>query len=59
MPPALIFLLMMANDRDLMGARVNARTTNFVAVLITILVTLAGVGYAIVAFVNSLTGWGG
>jgi Mn2+/Fe2+ NRAMP family transporter len=53
MPPALIFLLMMANDRALMGTRVNSWTTNTLGILITALVTLAGAGYAVVAFVNS------
>ena len=53
MPAALVFLLIMANDREIMGARVNSRVTNLVAVLITLLVTLAGSGYAVVAFVNS------
>lgn len=36
-----------------MGTRVNSWATNAVAVLITILVTVAGAGYAILAFVNS------
>jgi Mn2+/Fe2+ NRAMP family transporter len=53
MPPALIFLLMMANDRALMGTRVNSWATNALGILITALVTLAGAGYAVVAFVNS------
>ncbi len=56
MPPALISLLMMANDRDLMGTRVNRWATNALGILITLLVTLAGAGYAVVAFVNSFGG---
>jgi Mn2+/Fe2+ NRAMP family transporter len=59
MPPALIFLLMMANDRDLMGTRVNGPATNALGILITVLVTLAGAGYAVVAFVNSFGSGGG
>ena len=55
MPPALIFLLMMASDREIMGTRVNGWATNFWGVLITALVTMAGAGYAVVAFVNSFT----
>ena len=58
MPPALIFLLMMANDRVLMGSRVNSWATNALGVLITVLVTLAGAGYAIVAFANCFEGGG-
>jgi len=59
MPSALIFLLMMANDRELMGDRVNSRTTNALGILITVLVTVAGAGYAVVAFVNSFHRLGG
>ena len=53
MPAALVFLLIMANDREIMGARVNSRATNLAGVLITLLVTLAGSSYAVVAFINS------
>jgi Mn2+/Fe2+ NRAMP family transporter len=53
MPAALVFLLIMANDRDIMGARVNSRMTNIAGWLITLLVTVAGSSYAVVAFVNS------
>jgi Mn2+/Fe2+ NRAMP family transporter len=56
MPPALVFLLMMANDPALMGSRVNSRVTNALGILITVLVTLAGAGYAVVAFANSFGG---
>jgi Mn2+/Fe2+ NRAMP family transporter len=55
MPPALVFLLIMANDRELMGTRVNGRITNALGILITVLVTLAGAGYALVAFVNTFS----
>ncbi len=54
MPAALVFLLIMANDREIMGARVNSLSVNVAAVLITVLVTLAGSAYAVVAFINSL-----
>jgi Mn2+/Fe2+ NRAMP family transporter len=46
----LVFLLILANDRELMGPNVNSRTTNFLGVLITVLVTAAGSAYALVAF---------
>ena len=55
MPPALIFLLIMANDREIMGAQVNTWAINVLGVLITVLVTAAGAGYAIVAFVTSFS----
>jgi Mn2+/Fe2+ NRAMP family transporter len=55
MPAALVFLLILANDREIMGARVNSRLTNIFGVLIALLVTLAGSSYAIVAFINSFS----
>ncbi len=56
MPPALLFLMLMANDRELMGSRANSRLTNALGWLITGLVTLAGAGYAVVAFANAVGG---
>jgi len=58
MPAALVFLLILANDREIMGARVNSRLTNIFGALIALLVTLAGSSYAIVAFINSLSAKG-
>ena len=40
MPAALVFLLILANDREIMGARVNSRVTNLAGVLITLLYAL-------------------
>ena len=59
MPAALVFLLIMVNDGEIMSARVNSRLTNLAGVLITLLVTLAGSSYAVVAFVNSFGAKGG
>lgn len=58
MPAALVFLIIMANDPEIMGARVNSRATNWAGVIVTLLVTLAGSSYAVVAFINSLGGGG-
>jgi Mn2+/Fe2+ NRAMP family transporter len=55
MPAALVFLLVLANDREIMGGQVNSRLTNLLGGLIALLVTLAGAGYAIIAFTNSLS----
>ncbi len=55
MPAALVFLLILANDREIMGARVNSRMTNLFGALIAVLVTLAGSSYAIVSFINTLS----
>lgn len=54
MPPALLFLLVMANDRELMGSRVNKRWTNLWAILIAVLVALAGAGAAVVTFLGTM-----
>jgi len=55
MPAALVFLLILANDRYIMGTRVNSRLTNIFGALIALLVTVAGSSYAVVAFLNSLS----
>jgi Mn2+/Fe2+ NRAMP family transporter len=54
MPPALVFLLILANDREIMGPNINSRRTNICGILITVFVTLAGSACAIVAFVQTL-----
>ena len=59
MPPALVFLLVLANDREIMGSRVNSRRTNIFGVLITVLVAAAGSAYAIVAFAATVAGKSG
>jgi Mn2+/Fe2+ NRAMP family transporter len=52
-PPALVFLLILANDREIMGSRVNSWLANVFGILITVLVTLAGTAYAIVALLGT------
>ena len=56
MPAALVFLVMLANDRELMGPRVNPRWLNIVAGVIAFLVGLAGTAYAVVAAYTAFTG---
>lgn len=58
MPAALVLLLILANEREIMSVRVNSRLTNLFGILIALLATLAGSSYAIVAFVNSLSAKG-
>jgi len=53
MPPALVFLLILASDREIMGPNINSRLTNFLGILITTLVTAAGSAYAIVALLDT------
>ena len=59
MPQALVFLLIMANDRELLGARVNKPLTNAIAIAIALLVTVAGSGYALLATYNAVMAKGG
>ena len=56
MPAALVFLLMLANDRQLMGPNANSWKINVVGGLVAFLVGLAGTSYAFVASFNALTG---
>ena len=46
MPPALIFLLLIANDAEVMGSYRNGRYLNVAAILTTILLVLVGLTYA-------------
>jgi Mn2+/Fe2+ NRAMP family transporter len=42
MPPALVFLLMLVNDRDVMGEYVNGGWANFLGITVTVLLICAG-----------------
>ena len=46
--------MLLANDREVMGARVNGRLANAMGLTVGVLVTLAGSAYAIVSFLTSL-----
>ena len=54
LPVALVFLLMLANDRELMGRWINGRTKNVVAIAIVVFVTLAGTAYALYSFLTTV-----
>jgi Mn2+/Fe2+ NRAMP family transporter len=56
MPAALVFLLLLANDRQIMGSRVNTRLFNVAAALVMLLVVVAGAGSTIVSFIGTVTG---
>jgi Mn2+/Fe2+ NRAMP family transporter len=53
MPCALVFLLMMANDRFLMGDQANSRWQNAIGIFISLFVIAAGGSYAVVSFLGS------
>jgi Mn2+/Fe2+ NRAMP family transporter len=46
MPPALVFLLLIANDPEVMGPYRNARGWNIAGIGVTVLLVLVGLGYA-------------
>jgi Mn2+/Fe2+ NRAMP family transporter len=54
MPAALVFLLMMSSDRQIMGEYANGRTATVLGAAIAVLVALAGSAYALVAFLGAL-----
>ena len=47
MPPALLFLLLLVNDRDLMGEHANSFWQNFAGAAVTILLVCAGLAFGI------------
>ena len=56
MPPALVFLLMLVNDRELMGEHGNNLGMNVAGVTVTILLVVAGLGFAVATVMPSLLG---
>jgi Mn2+/Fe2+ NRAMP family transporter len=60
LPITLIFMIMLANDRELMGERwVNSRLTNRVAVAIVAFIAICGAAYAIDSFLLATHAIGG
>jgi Mn2+/Fe2+ NRAMP family transporter len=51
MPPALVFLFMLANDREVMGDLVSPRWANMLATSVVVFLTLAGIlfGLSVIA----------
>jgi len=54
LPVSLVFVLMLANDRELMGPWVNRMSTNAIGVGVVALVGLAGAAYGVYAFLASV-----
>ena len=54
MPPALIFLILMVNDRQIMGEYTNGRVSNIVAVGVTVFLVLAGLVWGTVTILTGL-----
>ena len=47
MPPAIVFLLLLVNDREIMGEHANGPMANFFGISVTILLVVAGLIYGI------------
>jgi Mn2+/Fe2+ NRAMP family transporter len=47
MPPAIVFLMLLVNDREIMGEHANGRLTNFLGITLTIFLVLAGIIFGI------------
>jgi Mn2+/Fe2+ NRAMP family transporter len=54
LPVALIFLLILANDRELMGSMVNSLRSNVIGIVIVAFIALAGSAYAIDSFLQTI-----
>lgn len=54
LPVALVFVIMLVNDRQLMGSFVNGRLHNVIAVLIVAFVALSGTAYAVDSFLRAV-----
>ncbi|HEY3780966.1 MAG TPA: NRAMP family divalent metal transporter [Fimbriimonadaceae bacterium] len=48
MPPAVVFLMLLVNDKEIMGKYANGRWSNVLGVGVTVLLILAGLFYAVV-----------
>jgi Mn2+/Fe2+ NRAMP family transporter len=59
LPVALIFLIMLANDRELMGQWANRRSTNVIAITIAGFIAVCGAAYGIDSFLQSVNVIGG
>jgi len=53
LPVSLVFMLMLANDRELMGRWANSRTINVVGVTVITLVVVCGTAYGIDSFLSA------
>jgi Mn2+/Fe2+ NRAMP family transporter len=47
MPPALAFLLLLVNDREVMGEHVNGVWANVAGVAVAVLLICAGIGFGV------------
>src|ERR1700683_421788 len=56
MPPALAFLILLVNDRDVMGEHVNGFWANSAGIAVTVLLVFVGIGFGLATVFPSLLG---
>lgn len=56
MPPALAFLILLVNDRDVMGEHVNGFWANVAGIAVTVLLICVGIGFGLATVFPSLLG---
>ena len=54
LPVSLVFMLMLANDKGLMGAWANERSTNAIGITVIAFVGLCGAAYGIDSFLQTI-----
>lgn len=57
MPPALAFLVLLVNDREVMGEDVNTLGQNIGAITVTVLLIIAGLGFGVATVFPHWFGW--
>jgi Mn2+/Fe2+ NRAMP family transporter len=56
MPPALAFLLLLVNDREVMGEYANGKWANAAGIAVTVLLIIAGLGFGLATVFPKLLG---
>lgn len=54
LPVTLVFLMMLASDRELMGKWANKRVTNVFGTLVIVFIALCAAGYGIISFLQTI-----
>jgi Mn2+/Fe2+ NRAMP family transporter len=54
LPVTLVFMLMLANDRELMGRWTNRRSVNRLGVVIVAFISLCGMAYGVDSFLQTV-----
>jgi Mn2+/Fe2+ NRAMP family transporter len=54
LPVSLVFVMLLANDRELMGRWANRRSTNAIGILVVVFVGLCGAAYGIDSFLQTV-----